>query len=232
MKTMSYRHQRTVDKALFRTISLRFASFLIVAAAGIWLTACSGAPAQSPAAAPPSAATPVPTVGRVSTPAAGNPGSPPGAATTSALPKGAPTPAGGGSSAGPSPAAATNAKPITLTVNDGGQGGITVKATWVVPGSPEASTAQLDRYLALKLTLDTHSGDLTRYDLTKVSVLRDDKGKESSPAAWENVSNDSHHREGLLKFPKGAEQGSKTVDLVIRDMGGVKERSLRWDFQG
>lgn len=47
-----------------------------------------------------------------------------------------------------------------------------------------------------------------------------------------DVSNDSHHQEGILKFPKGAEQGSKTVELVIRDVGGVKERPLRWDLQG
>ncbi len=231
MKTISFGQQRTIDKAIFRTIPLRIISFLIVAAAGIWLAACSAAPAQSPAVARPSAATSGPTAaGRASTPAAGSPVSPSGTATTSASPKGASTPAGAGPSAATSPAAATNVKPKTLAVNDGGPGGITVNATWVVPGSPEASIAQLDRYVAFKVVLDTHSGDLTKLDLTKVSVLRDDKGKENQPAAWENVSNDSHHREGILKFPKGAEQGSKTVELVVKDVGGVKERVLKWEL--
>lgn len=224
-------YNRTADKDQFRTISRSVTSFLIVAAAGIWLAACSGVGDRGPAAAPPSATTPAPTTaGRVSTPAAGSPVSPSGTATTSASPNGATTSAGGGSSSSSSPAAASGAvKPKTLTVSDQGQGGVTVKATWVIPGSPEASSAQLDRNLAFKVTLDTHSGDLTKYNVTKLSILRDDKGKEITGADWKGTSEDSHHREGILSFPKGAEQGSKYVELVVRDLGGIKERVLRWE---
>ncbi|MDP2728623.1 MAG: hypothetical protein Q8P59_13925 [Dehalococcoidia bacterium] len=214
-RNMSECPNRPSDTAKFRSMWARLAYFLVIAAAGLWLAACSGAALGVPAAEP------------TITGARSNPPS-------SAQPKNPNAPAGESLPTISSPAgvSSTDSRPVTLTAKDQGQGGITIKATWVVPGSPEASTAQLDRYVALKLTLDTHSGDLTRYDLTKVSVLRDDKGKESLPAAWENISNDSHHREGILRFPKGAERGSKYVELLIRDVGGAKERVLRWDLGG
>lgn len=122
-------------------------------------------------------------------------------------------------------------RPAALTVSDKGQGGITIKATWVIPGSPEASS-QLNRYLAFSLALETHSGDLGQYDLKKLATLRDDKGKELSPASWQPTSDDSHHRAGILRFAKGIEQGGRYLELVVRDVGGVSERALRWDLGG
>jgi len=86
--------------------------------------------------------------------------------------------------------------------------------------------------VAIRVAFDTHSGDLTQYNMTKLSALRDDKGKEVAPAAWLGTSNDSHHREGIIKFPRGIEQGTKYLELVIKDVGVVKERVLRWDMGG
>ncbi|MDO8692036.1 MAG: hypothetical protein Q7R39_18860 [Dehalococcoidia bacterium] len=186
-------------------------SLLIVAAAVVWLAGCSGPSASKPAAAPSS--TPAPAANAPSK----------GAATAVT---------GEGSKSSPSPAAATSGKtqPRALTVSDQGQGGVTVKATWIVPGSPEATSSDLDRYLAIKVAFDTHSGDLTQYNLAKLSALRDDKGKELAPEAWQGTSDDSHHREGIIRFPRGVEQGSKYLELLIKDVGGVKERVLRWDL--
>ena len=78
--------------------------------------------------------------------------------------------------------------------------------------------------------MDTHSGDLGQYNPAKLSILRDDKGKEIQPLAWESTSDESHHRGGILTFARGIEQGSKWLELVIRDVGGAKERVLKWDL--
>ncbi len=108
---------------------------------------------------------------------------------------------------------------------------MTIDVTWKNPG--EAGGA-----IAFKVTMDTHSVDLDRVDLGKSSVLRNDQGREVKPEAW-NAPAGGHHREGTLQFPSSDGSGSplvsagvKTVELVIRDVAGVKERVLRWEVAG
>lgn len=212
---MIYRVDGLSSKAGYRTFRVRLASFLILAAAGVWLTACSGGEARvrvtAPSATPASSGT-----------------------AASAQTAGRSSPAGdqAGNASSPAAAASNTVKPVVLTAKDQGQGGVTIKATWVVAGSPEAKSAGLDRYLAFSVVMDTHSVDLSQYDLLKLSVLRDEKGNEIPPAAWESLSEDSHHRSGVMKFPKGAEEDARSLDLVIRDVGGARERVLRWELGG
>jgi hypothetical protein len=135
----------------------------------------------------------------------------------------------------PAPAADTTApvEASPLTLVDGGQGGVTVQVTWVTQellASPEMERAgQLDlsQYLAFYVQLDTDSGDLSKYDLSRISVLRDLSGGEYQPEAWLPWSIDGSHREGLLLFHR-VELGGDGVELVIRGVGGVTERSYRW----
>lgn len=181
---MNRRMNRLSEQRELRSILFRFASFLLIAAAGIWLAACSGAAAGE------------------ETPTISSPGAAPGAGI----------------------------RPGILTAKDQGQGGITIKATWVVPGSPEAASVDLSQNLGFAISMDTHSGDINQYNLLKLSVLRGETGREIAPASWESISDGSHHRSGVIKFPRGAEAGSKYVELVIRDVGGAKERVLRWDL--
>ncbi len=190
---------------------LHLTSFFIIVAASVLLAGCSGAAVGG--------ANVVPSV----TSEAANRGS-------SAQPGNPNSPAGEEPPAGSSPAAAPNGgtRPASLTAKDQGQGGITIKATWVVPGSPEAASVKLDRELGFAVAMDTHSGDLGQYDLAKISILRDDKGQVLKPLAWESTSEGSHHRAGILTFAKGTEQGSKYLELVISNVGGARERVLRW----
>ena len=123
--------------------------------------------------------------------------------------------------------------PSPLTLVDGGQGGVTIQVTWVTAdllASPEmegAGDLDLSRYLAFYVRLNTDSADLSKYDLGRISVLHDLSGGEYQPEAWRplNVSND--HREGLLTFRK-VDLGGEGVELVVRGVGGVAERSYRW----
>jgi len=141
-----------------------------------------------------------------------------------------------GDGVGRAPAAGTpQSQPTTspLTLVDGGQGGVTVQVTWVTQdflASPEMERADrldLSEYLAFYVQLDTDSGDLSKYDLSRISVLRDLSGGEYQPEAWLPWSIDGSHRDGLLLFHR-VELGGEGVELVIRGVGGVTERSYRW----
>ena len=100
-------------------------------------------------------------------------------------------------------------------------GGVTVKATYLNP--KETDSARFE------VILDTHSANLDGYDLKKLSLLRDETGKEYQPMQMENKGS-GHHREISLSFLKPSPE-AKRLELVIRDIGGVKERSFRWDLQ-
>lgn len=77
-----------------------------------------------------------------------------------------------------------------------------------------------------EIVLDTHSIDLNQ-DLMQVIELIDEQGKIHKPIAWEGAIPGGHHREGVLIFqpinPKPA-----SVELKIKGVGGVLERSLKW----
>ena len=74
----------------------------------------------------------------------------------------------------------------------------------------------------------THSGSLDD-DPTKVAVLVDDKGISYQPTAWEGAGPGGHHREGVLVF-KAINPSPKYVELKIKDIGGIIERSFRWNL--
>jgi len=137
----------------------------------------------------------------------------------------------GGGPAAETPSSVPTASPLTLI--DAGQGGVKVQVTWVTReflASPEMERAgrlDLAQYLAFYVQLDTDSGDLSKYDLSRISVLRDLSGGEYQPEAWLPWSIDGSHRKGLLLFHR-VELGGDGVELVIRGVGGVTERSYRW----
>jgi hypothetical protein len=100
-------------------------------------------------------------------------------------------------------------------------GGVTVKATYLNPGGTEDTR--------FDISLDTHSVDLDIYDLKALSSLRDDAGKAYQPTKVENKGS-GHHRQLVLIFPKEA-SGNKRLELMIKDIAGVKERNFVWDIQ-
>ena len=98
-------------------------------------------------------------------------------------------------------------------------GGVTVTATYLNPRSNEE--AKFD------IAMNTHSVDLDGYDLKTLSLLRDDAGKEHKPLRVENGGG-GHHRRVTLVFPKPSPK-AKHIELVIKDIAGVKARSFSWD---
>lgn len=106
-------------------------------------------------------------------------------------------------------------------------GQVTVAVTW--PG-PTAGPV-------FRVVLDTHSVDLDRYDLGALALVRGDQGSEVRPISWDAPLG-GHHREGSLVFPDASSDGTpvvgpdiRTLELVIRDVGGVQERVFRWTWE-
>ncbi len=99
-------------------------------------------------------------------------------------------------------------------------GGVTVKVTYLNP--QETADARFD------IALDTHSVNLDAYDLKALSLLREEVGKDYQPTHVENKGS-GHHRQVILVFPKPSAE-AKNLELVIKDMAGVKERVFRWDL--
>ena len=100
-------------------------------------------------------------------------------------------------------------------------GGVTAKVTYLNPQSTEDTR--------FEISLDTHSVDLDSYDLKALSLLRDNAGKVYQPTKVENKGS-GHHRQLVLVFPKPA-PGNKRLELVVKDIAGVKERSFVWDLE-
>jgi len=80
-----------------------------------------------------------------------------------------------------------------------------------------------------QVVLDTHSVALDSYDLKSITVLRDDVGKSYAPTEAENKGS-GHHREVTLTFPK-VSPDAKRVEIIIKDLAGVKERTFRWNLE-
>ncbi len=111
-------------------------------------------------------------------------------------------------------------KPVRPSVRDRGAGGVTVTATWQgVEGGA----------LVVRLSLDTHSVDLTGFDVAGSTVLRTEGGRELRPLRWEEEPGSSHHRRGLLYFPAPPSPPS-WLQLVVRNLAGVPERVLVFEF--
>ena len=111
--------------------------------------------------------------------------------------------------------------------NEGGS--VTIEVTWTNWENKGAGPS-------FEVVMDTHSVSLDDYNLGELAVLRVDGSREVLPTAWEAPPG-GHHRSGRLDFPArdaaGQEAigaGTHTVELLVRDVAGVKERRFRWEL--
>ncbi len=97
--------------------------------------------------------------------------------------------------------------------------GVTVTAT-LLKDQPEST--------AIKLALDTYFVNLIRYDFEELAILRDDTGKTYPLTAVEQASpRKLRYRQAVLRFGK-VNPDAKTIELIVKDVAGVKERTFRW----
>lgn len=99
------------------------------------------------------------------------------------------------------------------------QGPVTVTVTLL-----EASATGI----RARVVLDTHSGSLDSIVLDRAMSLRGPGDADVAPAAVEQVKGGGHHREAVVVFP--ARAGATEVRIVVKDVGGITERVLRWSL--
>jgi hypothetical protein len=106
---------------------------------------------------------------------------------------------------------------------------------WPQPSTGQTQTAEAngvtviatlrDGGLVFDVILDTHTVDLTSYDLVANSKLIVD-GQTLQPQGESRTTNNTgHHVEGTLRFD-GERHG--TIVLILEDLGGVPERRLEF----
>jgi hypothetical protein len=96
---------------------------------------------------------------------------------------------------------------------------VDVKPIQFAPGKPAK----------FQVRMNTHTMDLAE-DMTVVSTLRDDQGREYGPVSWKGSPPGGHHRRGVLMFP-ALEGNPKSVTLVIRNIANVTERIFEWKVE-
>jgi len=99
-------------------------------------------------------------------------------------------------------------------------GGVTVKVTYRAPQQPNE--------LRFDVSLDANAVDLDRYDLEKLTLLRDAKGKTYEPVKVE-AKGSGRHRSAVMIFPEPA-GGSQKVDLIVKDIADVNERVFNFQI--
>ena len=100
-------------------------------------------------------------------------------------------------------------------------GSVTVKVAYINPQATDD--------VRFQVVLDTHSVNLDGYDLKHLTLLRDETGKTYEVAKTENKGS-GHHREITVAFSKPSPE-VKGLELVIKDIAGVKERTFRWNLE-
>jgi hypothetical protein len=86
--------------------------------------------------------------------------------------------------------------------------------------------------LPFRVKLETHTVDTSPFDLQKAAVLIDDRGNQVAAIGWQELPSPmpamaSHHRRGILFFPKVK---TKSLEVVLKGIGAVSERRFKWDL--
>jgi len=108
-------------------------------------------------------------------------------------------------------------------------GGVTVEATWLTTDALNGVDADLrsyplEKFVLVEVQFTTHSGSLNEIDMVKASAMKQGDASGAA-AAWVSLSDDSHHRAGVLVFKRPANSGAAELTL---DLSG-KEVALLWE---
>lgn len=106
----------------------------------------------------------------------------------------------------------------TYETKNNSQGDIDVEVTPKILSSTQNSSFEVG--------INNHRVDLN-YNLSKIAVLTDDKGKKYSPISW-NGPEGGHHSNGILVFPP-LSKDAKSVKLLLPKIGGI-DRNFSWNL--
>lgn len=109
-------------------------------------------------------------------------------------------------------------KNLSLKVNEGGN--VTVTVT--------PKVLEIGKKPVFEIEFETHSVDLS-FDVSKQSVLVDDKAVSLNQSVWDGSPPGGHHRSGTLSFNNSLTQ-TNNVELIIKNIAGVAERKYKWNL--
>ena len=78
----------------------------------------------------------------------------------------------------------------------------------------------------MDFSVNTHSVDLSQYDLLQITTL-EYNGNVIKPRSAPSLS--GHHNSGTLVFDTGKEL--KTFKIIIKDIPDIKERIFEWNIK-
>jgi hypothetical protein len=81
---------------------------------------------------------------------------------------------------------------------------------------------------SFEVRMNTHSVDLEAFEMEKLCFLRIDGGSEQKALGWFDPGGGGHHISGVLKFAGPIPPEAKSVQVIIREVGGVPERVFEW----
>ena len=82
--------------------------------------------------------------------------------------------------------------------------------------------------IKFEIKIDTHSGSLD-FDLTRISIVEDDRGSKYQPLDWQGSPSGGHHRSGILTFPRLDTQ-ARGIKLIIQDISNDPPRVFEWSL--
>ncbi len=114
------------------------------------------------------------------------------------------------------------------------QGTVAVAVTFLNPSDPRA----FPKDLAFAVYLDTHTGDLSTYDVAANAVLTDDRNQVlSSGFSWKAETEGAHHRSGELRIRNRLKSGgvfwdarTRLLRLELKNLAGIPSRKFEWRF--
>lgn len=125
-------------------------------------------------------------------------------------------------SSSPAPSAPGDAR---TQMSDGG--GVQVQVTF----DPKQAAGGA---VVFQVSMNTHSVELSQFDLGKLAELTLDPGGVLAGATWQPEGNGGgHHVSGYLtvKDPQGLLARAKTVRLQLRDVAGEASRQFQWSVR-
>lgn len=95
----------------------------------------------------------------------------------------------------------------------------------------------IGKIISIQVKLDTSSDGLEEYDFVGMARLRSEGLQFPTPLLRKDETR-GHHRIGILTFQNQdqdgepiATQGTKYIELHIRDVAGVPDRVFHWDLE-
>lgn len=96
---------------------------------------------------------------------------------------------------------------------------------------------QLKHFHVFIVSFSVHDGEVELFDLDKISFMRASGQDIPSTPSWilRFQTADKHHFEAVVRFKKKGslripDDGSEPLALILKNVGGVKERVFRWSL--